>query len=137
VAVFDAETANWNVMDDHRGATVFDTVTGEQIHITAPGALPENVTLLSPDDNYQKWDGDKWVDDADAARAARMAEITELKNMLMTQASIAIAPLQDAVELEIATSEEQAELAAWRKYRVLLNRTDPDASDIIWPEKPA
>ncbi|MFW3571237.1 tail fiber assembly protein [Kosakonia cowanii] len=137
VAVFDAEIASWNVMDDHRGATVFDTVTGEQIHITAPGALPENVTLLSPDGNYQKWDGDKWVDDPDAARAARMAEITELKNMLMTQASEAIAPLQDAVELEIATGDEQAQLAAWKKYRVFLNRIDTEASEIIWPEKPA
>lgn len=137
VAVFDAETANWNVMDDHRGATVFDTVTGEQIHITAPGALPENVTLLSPTGIYQKWDGRQWVDDPEAERAATMAKMSEMKSVLMTQASKAIAPLQDAVELEIATDDEQAQLAAWKTYRVLLNRTDTEAPEIIWPEKPA
>ena len=33
-----------------------------------------------------------------------------------------IAPLQDAVDLEIATEEERSLLEAWNKYRVLLNR---------------
>lgn len=136
VAVFDAETASWNVMDDHRGETVFDTVTGEQIHITAPGALPENVTLLSPTGSYQKWDGRQWVDDPEAERAATMAKVSEMKSVLMTQASEAIAPLQDAVELEIATGDEQAQLAAWKKYRVLLNRIDTGDAEIVWPEKP-
>ena len=32
-----------------------------------------------------------------------------------------IAPLQDAVDLEIATEEERSLLEAWNKYRVLLN----------------
>lgn len=35
-----------------------------------------------------------------------------------------IAPLQDAVDLEIATEEERSLLEAWNKYRVLLNRVD-------------
>ena len=33
-----------------------------------------------------------------------------------------IAPLQDAVDLEIATEEERSLLEAWNKYRVLLNQ---------------
>ena len=136
VAVFDPVNARWGVTEDHRGETVFNTSTGKQIYISGLGALPENVTLLSPEGNYQKWDGDKWVDDAEAARAARMAEITELKSMLMTQASEAIAPLQDAVELEIATGDEQGQLAAWKKYRVFLNRIDTGDAEIVWPEKP-
>ena len=32
-----------------------------------------------------------------------------------------IAPLQDAVDLEIATEEETLLLEAWKKYRVLLS----------------
>ncbi|KKB22881.1 tail fiber assembly protein, partial [Escherichia coli] len=35
-----------------------------------------------------------------------------------------IAPLQDAVDLDIATEEEASLLAAWKTYRVLLNRVD-------------
>ncbi|MCE7685092.1 tail fiber assembly protein, partial [Escherichia coli] len=47
------------------------------------------------------------------------------------------APLQDAVDLEIATEEEASLLAAWKKYRVLLNRVDTSvAPDIEWPAVP-
>ena len=48
-----------------------------------------------------------------------------------------IAPLQDAVDLEIATEEESSLLEAWNKYRVLLNRVDTStAPDIEWPANP-
>ena len=48
-----------------------------------------------------------------------------------------IAPLQDAVDLEIATEEETLLLEAWKKYRVLLNRVDTStAPDIEWPVAP-
>lgn len=57
------------------------------------------------------------------------------KTRLMAQATAAIATLQDAVELEIATEDETAALSAWKKYRVLLSRINPeDAPDIVWPE---
>lgn len=52
----------------------------------------------------------------------------------------AIAPLQDAVDIDEATAEEEARLKLWKKYRVALNRL-PDQvgypSDITWPEMPA
>ncbi|HHK9140284.1 TPA: tail fiber assembly protein, partial [Escherichia coli] len=52
-------------------------------------------------------------------------------------ASEHIAPLQDAVELELATEEETSLLEAWKKYRVLLNRVDTSvAPDIEWPTSP-
>ncbi|HFG0111130.1 TPA: tail fiber assembly protein, partial [Escherichia coli] len=45
--------------------------------------------------------------------------------------------VQTVVELEIATEEEKALLAAWKKYRVLLNRVDTStAPDIEWPTVP-
>ncbi|HAL9962809.1 TPA: tail fiber assembly protein [Escherichia coli] len=48
-----------------------------------------------------------------------------------------IAPLQDAVDLEIATEEERSLLEAWNKYRVLLNRVDTSTvPDIEWPANP-
>ncbi|WP_024244885.1 tail fiber assembly protein, partial [Escherichia coli] len=59
------------------------------------------------------------------------------KNSLMQVASEHIAPLQDAVDLEIATEEETSLLEAWKKYRVLLNRVDTStAPDIEWPTNP-
>lgn len=53
----------------------------------------------------------------------------------MTRATAEINLLQDAVELDIATEEEQARLLAWKKYRVLLSRIHPEDGDkIVWPD---
>ena len=55
-------------------------------------------------------------------------------------ADAAIAPLQDAVELDEATEAEAALLIAWKRYRVALSRL-PDQegypNDIEWPAPPA
>lgn len=56
---------------------------------------------------------------------------------LMAQATTAIAPLQYAVDLEMATEEEQTRLRKWKKYLVLLNRVDTSkAPDLELPDKP-
>ena len=66
-----------------------------------------------------------------------IAEAEVKKQSLLAEATNAIAPLQDAVDLEMATEEEVALLKEWKKYRVLLNRVDTStAPDIKWPEKP-
>ncbi|KSY70180.1 hypothetical protein APU11_10950 [Enterobacter sp. 50793107] len=60
------------------------------------------------------------------------------KLFLMKTANEIITPLEDAVELGIATDEEAATLLLWKRYRVLLNRLDlSKAPDIQWPERPA
>jgi hypothetical protein len=59
------------------------------------------------------------------------------KRNLMSQASIAITPLQYAVDLQMETKAEQASLLAWKKYCVLLNRVDcSTAPNIDWPKAP-
>ncbi|MEQ4624729.1 tail fiber assembly protein [Providencia manganoxydans] len=65
-----------------------------------------------------------------------IAEAEQQKQSLLAEANNAIAPLQDAVELGMATEDEVAALQEWKKYRVLLNRVDTStAPDIDWPEK--
>lgn len=67
-----------------------------------------------------------------------IAQADATKSSLMTAANEMIAPLQDAVDLGMATDEEVAQLTAWKQYRVLLNRVDTStAPDILWPEIPA
>ncbi|EJH2660431.1 tail fiber assembly protein [Salmonella enterica] len=136
IAVFDAETETWSLHEDHRGETVYDTTTGNQVYISAPGPLPENVTSVSPGGEYQKWDSKAkvWVNDEAAEAAARLREAEGTKNRLLQIASEKIAPLQDAVDLDEATDKEKAYLLAWRKYRVLVNRVDTLNPD--WPEQP-
>lgn len=51
-----------------------------------------------------------------------------------------IAPLQDAVDLDMATDEEVASLKEWKKYCVQLNRIEqqvefPDS--VEWPIFPS
>ncbi|MDJ6957353.1 tail fiber assembly protein [Salmonella enterica] len=134
IAIFDAETETWSLHEDHRGETVYDTTTGNQMYITEPGPLPENVTSVSPDDEYQKWDGKAWVKDEAAETAARLREAEGTKSRLLQTAAEKIAPLQDAVDLGIATDDEKAQLDEWKKYRVLVNRVDISNPD--WPQKP-
>nr|WP_272979746.1 tail fiber assembly protein [Pectobacterium carotovorum] len=48
-----------------------------------------------------------------------------------------VIPLQDAVDLGIASEEEKSTLNAWKKYRVQLMRLDTSkAPDVEWPEEP-
>ncbi|EHR9833752.1 tail fiber assembly protein, partial [Salmonella enterica subsp. enterica serovar Manhattan] len=135
IAVFDSETQTWSLHEDHRGETVYDTTTGNQVYISELGPLPENVTSVSPDGEYQKWDGKVWVKDEAAEKAAQLRQAEETKNRLLQIASEKIAPLQDAVDLDEATDKEKASLLAWRKYRVQVNRVD--TLKPVWPEKPA
>ncbi len=66
-----------------------------------------------------------------------MEQATHKRDYLLEQAAKIIAPLQDAVDLDMATETEKAALLAWKKYRVLLNRVDISKTlDIAWPEAP-
>jgi len=62
---------------------------------------------------------------------------TNRKAAAMAEAAQAMAPLQDAVDVGMATDAETSLLTEWQKYRVLLNRVDvTTAPDITWPEAP-
>jgi hypothetical protein len=59
------------------------------------------------------------------------------KSFLISEATIAISPLQDAVDLGEATDSEVASLKLWKQYRISVNRTDTStAPNISWPVKP-
>ena len=136
-AVFNADEMKWHLIEDHRGKTVYETKTGAAIYISELGALPPDVTTISPTGNYQKWNGNAWVDDVDAERVALINEAESQKKELLRHASEIIATLQDAVDLDMATDEEKLRLNEWKKYRVLLNRIRPEnAPDIEWPVIP-
>ncbi|EQA4465924.1 tail fiber assembly protein, partial [Escherichia coli] len=117
-----------------RGKTVYHTETGDAKTISKLGALPEDVTCIPPDDEYQKWSGNQWVTDDEAKRQAQISYANSKKDELLKYASVKIAILQDAVDLCIATDEEKVLLNEWKKYRVLVNRLNED--DIIQMKVP-
>lgn len=75
--------------------------------------------------------------DEAAEKAALLRDAESKKNSLMQLANNHIAPLQDAVDLDMATDPEKQKLVDWRKYRVLLSRVDSGtAPDIDRPVNP-
>lgn len=134
VAIFDGSKAIWSLVDDHRGKILFDTITGKEIFVSELGALPKNTTSLAPDGQYQKWNGKTWVKDEEAESAAMLVEVINQKNSLIQLANNKITPLQDAVDLDMATDDEKQQLTGWKKYRVLLSRVD--CNKPVWPEQP-
>ncbi|HFT7470971.1 TPA: tail fiber assembly protein [Enterobacter hormaechei] len=92
---------------------------------------PQNV----PDDVLGNYKYSNGVFEDIRPNAETLAE--QKRELLMVEANLAIAPLQDAVDLGIATDSEYAQLLDWKKYRVRLNRIKMDsATDIQWPEVP-
>lgn len=133
-----SKLTGWEYLVDHRGETVWNVKTGDAIKITVPGDYPADTTIYTPATPYDKWNGERWVTDAAAQQAAEVAATNATKAALLKSASEQIAPLQDAVDLDMATDDEKARFDEWRKYRVLLTRVDPGkAPDITWPEVPA
>ncbi|MGG7447845.1 tail fiber assembly protein [Kosakonia oryzendophytica] len=129
------QLTGWEYLADHRGETVWNVKTGETIEITAPGDYPVDTTIYAPSTRYDKWNGECWKTDEAAHKAAVIAEANATKAALIKSASENIEPLQDAVELGMATDEEKSQYNAWRKYRVLLTRVDTLlAPNISWPE---
>lgn len=81
-----------------------------------------------------------WVDEPPLPDDVVIARNTEKRDLLLRAATERIAPLQDAVDLDMATVEEEKTLRAWKAYRVSLNRLS-DQQDFplhaTWPEPPA
>lgn len=129
---------SWLHVKDNRGKTAYNTETHQPVEIDFIGDLPDTLTFLEPKTEFDKWNGKKWVADIEAQKAALIAQAEIMKQSLLAEATNVIAPLQDAVDLDMATDEEAAALQEWKKYRVLLNRVDTStAPDIEWSEKPS
>ncbi|AVH83694.1 MULTISPECIES: tail fiber assembly protein [Citrobacter] len=134
VAVFNLKSEKWSLVEDHRGKIVYDIQTGKATTIDQLGKLPDDVVSVAPEGHFVKWDGAQWVHDTDAENKHLLMLAEQEKINLLAVATSAIAPLQDAVDLGMATKVETALLLEWKKYRVLLNRVD--TSNPEWPTQP-
>lgn len=121
----------------------------KQLYVEA-GTWPDDVTELSDetaemfrhqysfgkvmfhDENNQPC----WIDAPPPTEEEQRIQAENKKNYLMAQARRAILPLQDAADLGIATANENAALLAWKKYCVLLYRTDISQLPVSFPPLP-
>lgn len=127
------------LLADHRG-TVYSTSTGEARAFDALGDLPEGLTLVPPPGQYYVWHAGAWQLDTAAQAVALTAQALMARDDKLRQATLRIAPLQDAHDLGEATSVEDAALLNWKRYRIALNRIEQQPSfplTIDWPPLPA
>ncbi len=126
----------WVTIPDYRDKIAYDTTSGMAVRIASLGELPENLTFVEPKSQFDKWIGGKWVIDADSQHAFLANQREEEQRQLTVEASAAIAPLQDAVDTDIATDEEKTRLLEWKKYRALVGRVNASDLDDEFPTKP-
>ncbi|WP_063655007.1 tail fiber assembly protein [Candidatus Arsenophonus triatominarum] len=101
---------------------MFDTKSRQSVTLEKLGKVPEYLTSLAPTSQFDVWDGEKWIKDTEAGKLAERQKLEGIKQQKLYDATREIAPLQDAVDLDIATEEERKRLITWKKYRVLVNR---------------
>lgn len=102
--------------------------------------LPENVPDEFVDAGYNALGGSFIFDKGKIITVPVDNELKaqRKKQELLACANDIIEPLKDAIDLGMATEEEQKTLLAWRQYRVLLLRVDTShTSNIIWPITPS
>lgn len=127
----------WIYPTDYRGKTIYSTETGAESTVKNIGDIPAGFTLLKPNSEFDSWNGKTWVLDENKQHLYNVELAAAQKKQLLNEATAQIDYLQDAIDTEIATDEEKALYASWKKYRALLNRIDVNkAPKIDWPEKP-
>ena len=136
VARWRVDDRMWEVIPDVRG-TWYDA-DGRAVQIDDLDADVSALTREAPPDATYKLVNGKWQQCPDKVAAAKKAVTDAEVAAGMDEANRQIAVLQDAVDLELATPEEEAALKSWRRYRVLLSRLQSDAKypDVKLPQRP-
>lgn len=81
----------------------------------------------------------EWVDLPAKTQDELVADVQAKISTMLASATDKIAPLQDAVDLGMATEAETASLTAWKTYRVAVNRVPTQSgypTTIDWPTMP-
>ncbi|WP_289992165.1 tail fiber assembly protein [Photorhabdus laumondii] len=131
------DCTRWEILPDYRGKIAYDTLTRAPQEVTEIGELPDTLTFKKPPTDFDTWNGKDWIVDKDLLKSHQINEAKQQQAALLQQANETISLLQDSVDLEVATEDEEAALLEWKKYRVLLSRVDVlQAPDVEWPEVP-
>ena len=128
--------SGWELVPDVRGT--WYNAEGQAVAINDLDADVFGLTREAPPDATHKLVNGTWKPCPERVAAAKKAEMDMAVAAGMAAANQHIAVLQDAVDLEMATAEEEAALKSWRRYRVLLSRLQSDAKypDVKLPAVP-
>lgn len=132
-----ADFTAWEYIADHRGTKVYDITTAQVSEIRELGDLPEGVTTVTPDVEFPKWNGKKWVTDKAAKKESDIEAAEIQKQYLIAEVNTETQMLQTKLALKRIKPDELELLNAWLDYLDLLEAVDTSlAPDIGWPQKP-
>ena len=127
----------WQLIDDHRGETVYSTADGTAQVISQPGGYPADTTLLKPATAFDTWNGKKWVTDKAAQQAALVKIADAEKSRRIAAANSTSQAWQTQLMLGIITDDDKATLVKWMTYIQALQAVDAStAPDLAWPTAP-
>lgn len=107
--------------------------------INAGCIIFDDLTYSEPKpSSFHKWNSKtkKWVEDINERNQYFCEQNTITKNSLISEANEKIAILQDIIDLDMQEVDEEAQLKAWKKYRILLMRVDVSGINAVFPDKP-
>lgn len=111
----------------------------DQVYSTAFVACCVDLTGISPQP-MENWTYDGTAFHPPSAPVLTPAQIlaanTATRNQYLAAATLAIAPLQDAVDIGEATAADTAMLTAWKTFRVAVNRVVLTLANPTWPTPP-
>lgn len=91
---------------------------------------------LFPNQGFLEDNDPRYLAFLDSLQPNALSVAVEERDRLLSLAALRIAPLQDAVDLDDASSDEVALLKKWKQYRIQLNRLDIEVAEIRWPSQP-
>lgn len=131
----DYQLGAWNERIDRRGA-YWNVLDGQPTFLYDIGVDPADRDLTDKEPiGAVKWGGSDWVPDVEKLTSNALSR----RDYFLSIAASKIAPLSDAVDLDMATADEVAQLTAWKRYRVELSRVpqQPDfPTSVTWPLAP-
>lgn len=128
---------SWQQVDDHRGETVYSTMTGEPVEIDQPGDYPADTTVLKPVTAFDAWNGKAWVTDEAAQQAAAVNSAKDEKSARIAEANAFTQAWQTQLMLGIITDGDKVLLTNWMQYiQAVQVIEESDAPNINWPAKP-
>lgn len=128
---------SWLAVADHRGKTVYSVADGAAMLINALGDYPADTTLLKPATAWDKWDGTKWVKDAEAEREAKIIAVEKERSTRIAEANSVSAAWQAQLLLGIISEDDKERLTAWMAYVQKIQRVDVLSTPYVtWPDRP-
>lgn len=137
-AIWNQITQAWQIIQDNRGRTAYNTTDKSPMELTALGDLPDGYTLAEPG-KFDVWDGQGWQEDAQTKRDICTALLRLERDRRLSNTDwlcLRHRDEQDSGATTTLTADQYAELLTYRRALRDLPATAEDIEHPDWPTSP-